>query len=439
MKQAYIETYGCQMNFSDSEIVKSILTDEGFEITENMPAADLILLNTCSIRDNAEQRVIKRLQELKFLKQKNSNLIIGLIGCMAERLKEQILEQEKYIDLIVGPDGYRSLPQLIQNVDSGQKAINVILSADETYADINPVRTGDNGVTAFISIMRGCENFCAYCVVPYTRGKERSRDIGTIVKEAETLFEKGYREVTLLGQNVNSYHSAYEDYEVEFPALLEAVAQVNPLLRVRFATSHPKDFSDDLISVISEYDNICKAIHLPMQSGSSSVLKRMKRGYSFDWYYDRVKAIQEKMPNCALSTDIIAGFCDETENEHLATIEAMKQIKFDAAFMFKYSERPNTFAAKNLKDNVSESDKSRRLTEIINLQQEHSLLRNNEMIGKRTQILIEGISKRSENQVFGRNTQNKVVIVDRNGFKPGDYVDVEIISASAATLIGKVI
>jgi len=437
-KKVFIETYGCQMNFSDSEIVGSILQEHNYEPTSDMKLADLILMNTCSIRDNAEQRVRKRLNELHALKKKNSSLRIGVLGCMAERLKEKLLEEEKHIDLIVGPDGYRSLPLLLEQVDSGQKAINTLLSADETYADINPVRLGSSGVTAFISIMRGCENFCAYCVVPYTRGKERSRNPESIIEEARNLFEQGYREVTLLGQNVNSYQWEQDGMPIEFPSLLEDVAKIHPELRVRFATSHPKDLSDDLLEVMATYPNICRSIHLPVQSGSSRILKLMNRNYTREWYMERVEAIRKHLPGCSITTDIIAGFCSETEEDHLETMRLMEWVGYDYAYMFKYSERPNTIAAKKLEDDVPEEIKSRRLEEIISLQQKLSLRSNQLDIGKTFEVLVEGVSKRSQEQVYGRNSQNKVIIFKKDTYSPGDYVHVRVTSCTAATLKGEV-
>lgn len=435
-KKVFIETYGCQMNFSDSEIIGSILMEHNYISTDDMKSADLILMNTCSIRDNAEQRVRNRLQELHALKKRKSSLVIGLLGCMAERLKEKLLEEEKHIDLIVGPDGYRSLPALLEQVESGQKAVNTLLSAEETYADITPVRLGSNGVNAFISIMRGCENFCAYCVVPYTRGKERSRNPKTIIEEAASLFDQGYREVTLLGQNVNSYQWEDNGLPIEFPALLEDVAKVNPLLRVRFATSHPKDLSDDLLDVIATYPNICHAIHLPVQSGSNEILKKMNRSYTREWYLDRVAAIKKHLPDCTISTDIIAGFCSETEDDHKDTLSMMEIVGYDYAFMFKYSERPNTIAAKKYSDDVSEEDKSRRLDEIISMQQKLSLASNKKDIGKVFEVLVEGVSKRSDTQLYGRNSQNKVVVFPRSSHKPGDYVRVLVEDCTPATLRG---
>lgn len=435
-KKVYIETYGCQMNFSDSEIVGAILQEHDYEATSDMKTADLILMNTCSIRDNAEQRVRKRLNELHSLKRKNHSLKIGLLGCMAERLKEKLLEEEKHIDLIVGPDGYRSLPQLLGQVESGQKAINTLLSADETYADINPVRLGSNGVNAFISIMRGCENYCAYCVVPYTRGKERSRNPGSIVMEAGNLFEQGFREVTLLGQNVNSYRWEDNGLPLEFPGLLEDVAKVNPLLRVRFATSHPKDLSDDLLEVMAAYPNICKSIHLPVQSGSNRVLKQMHRNYTREWFLERVEAIRRYLPACTITTDVIAGFSGESEADHEETLSLMREVSFDYAYMFKYSERPNTLAAKKYADDVAEEVKSRRLEEIIALQQELSLASNRKDIGKDFEALVEGFSRRSKEDLYGRTSGNKVVVFPQGEYKPGDYVLVRIKGCTGATLKG---
>ena len=437
-KKLYIETYGCQMNFSDSEIVTSILADKGYDVTADMKNADLILLNTCSIRDNAEQRVRNRLNELHSLKKKNPSLVIGLLGCMAERLKDKILEEEKHIDLIVGPDGYRSIPDLIEEVESGQKAVNVILSAEETYADINPVRLGSNKVTAFISIMRGCQNFCSYCVVPYTRGKERSRNPQTIIEEASNLFYQGYREVTLLGQNVNSYRWEDNGLPYEFPALLEDVAKVNPLLRVRFATSHPKDLSDELLEVMASYPNICRSIHLPVQSGSSRMLQMMHRDYTREWYLERIDAIKKYLPGCSITTDIIAGFCSETEEDHQFTLEMMKRVKYDYAYMFKYSERPNTYAADKYNDDVPEETKGRRLEEIIALQQELSLASNKADIDKVLEVLIEGTSKRDKNQLYGRTGSNKVVVFNSGTLKPGEYAHVKITGCTSATLKGEV-
>lgn len=434
-KKIYIETYGCQMNFSDTQIVGSIMADHEFDTTENIAEADLIFVNTCSIRDNAEQRVRARLKEFNRYKKKKPGLIIGVIGCMAERLKEQLIVEEKMVDVIVGPDAYRDLPRLLNLAESGQKAINVMLSADETYADIEPVRLESNGVSALISIMRGCENFCSYCVVPYTRGKERSRDPETIVEEARQLFEQGYREVTLLGQNVNSYRS---NSGIGFPDLIGMVAMVNPLLRVRFATSHPKDLSDDLLKVMAAHPNICRSIHLPVQSGSNNMLKRMNRKYTREWYLDRISAIQQYLPECGLSTDIIAGFCDEAEEDHQETLSLMEQVGYDYAFMFKYSERPDTLAAKKYKDNVPEEVKGRRLQEIISLQQKLSHTSNKKDIGKTFEVLVESFSKKSREELAGRNSQNKVVVFPKGDHQPGDYVNVKIVSCTTATLKGEV-
>ncbi len=427
------------MNFSDSEIVNSILVDHRYEPTQNLEAADVVFVNTCSIRENAENRVLQRLQQFGHLKRKNPELVIGVLGCMAERMKENLLEKAGFIDLIAGPDAYRDLPRLIKLVHSGQKAINVILSADETYADINPVRTDSNKVTAFISIMRGCENHCAYCVVPSVRGVERSRNPETIISECRDLFEQGYREVTLLGQNVNSYFWEDEHGQVGFPALLERVASVNPLLRVRFATSHPKDLSDELIATMVRHENICRSVHLPVQSGSSKILNLMNRGYDRHWYLDRVNAIRQHLPGCTITTDIIAGFCTETDEDHQETLSLMQLVGFDYAYMFKYSERPGTIAAKKLRDDVPEDVKSRRLNEIIALQQELSRQSNQKDIGKTFEVLIEGHSRRSAQQLMGRNSQNKVLVFTDSQSKPGTYRKVQVTSTTPATLIGRAV
>jgi len=435
-RKLYIETYGCQMNFSDSQIVGSIMTDNNFETTNNIAEADLIFVNTCSIRDNAEKRVRARLQEYKRYKKLKPDLIIGVLGCMAERLKSQLIEEEKMVDVIVGPDAYRDLPRLLELAEGGQKAINVILSADETYADINPVRLESNGVSAFISIMRGCENFCSYCVVPFTRGKERSRDPETIVNEAIELFDHGYREVTLLGQNVNSYKS---DDGTGFARLIERVALINPKLRVRFATSHPKDLSEELLKTMAAYPNICRSIHLPVQSGSDKILKLMNRKYDRQWYMGRIEAIRSFLPGCAISTDIITGFSSETEEDHQNTLELMRWAAYDYAFMFKYSERPGTIAEKKYNDDVSEEIKSQRLKEIIDLQQELSNRSNLADVGKTFEILVESFSKKSGKELSGRNSQNKVVVFPKHDFKPGDYVEVKITSCTTATLRGEAV
>jgi tRNA-2-methylthio-N6-dimethylallyladenosine synthase len=435
-KKLYIETYGCQMNFSDSEIVNSILVDHRYETTNELETADVVFVNTCSIRENAENRVLQRLQQFQHLKKAKPGLVIGVLGCMAERMKEALLEKASYIDLIAGPDSYRDLPRLINLAESGQKAINVILSADETYADINPVRLDSNQVSAFISIMRGCENHCAYCVVPSVRGVERSRNPETILSECRDLFNQGYREITLLGQNVNSYDFLDENGITNFPKLLEEVAKINPLLRVRFATSHPKDLSDELIATMVRYENICRSVHLPVQSGSSRILKLMNRRYNREWYMERVNAIKKNLPDCTITTDIITGFCSEEEADHQDTLSLMKWAGFDYAYMFKYSERPGTIAAKKLSDDVPEVIKSRRLDEIIALQQSLSHQSNLKDVGKTFPVLVEGTSKRSADQLMGRNSQNKVVIFSGSDVKPGAYVNVLITRCTPATLVG---
>lgn len=437
-KYIYIETYGCQMNFSDSEIVGSIMTNHNYATTDKIELADIILINTCSIRENAEQRVKKRIHVLAKLKKKQPNLKIGIIGCMAERLKSKLLEEEKDVDIIAGPDAYRDLPQLMNSVENGQKAINVLLSAEETYGDIRPVRLDPNKISAFISIMRGCQNFCSYCVVPFTRGKERSRSPETIINEARELFDQGYREVTLLGQNVNSYNWD-ENGQLGFPELLKKVAEINPLLRVRFATSHPKDISDELIQTIAMYPNICNNIHLPVQSGSSRILKLMNRKYDREWYLDRIASIKKHIPDCGLSTDMISGFCSETEEDHQQTLSLMEAVAYDYAFMFKYSERPDTLAAKKYKDDVPEEVKSRRLAEIIDLQRKLSHQSNKKDLGLTFEVLVEGFSKKSDEQLSGRNSQNKMVVFPKENYKKGDYVHVKIERCTAATLIGEAI
>ena len=436
-QKVFIETYGCQMNFSDSEIVGSILSNDEYSLTTDINEADYILINTCAIRDNAEQRIRKRLKELKALQRKRSWLKIGVLGCMAERLKDQLMEEEDNVNLVVGPDAYRSLPAMLKEVESGAKAANVILSEEETYAEIDPVRLGSNGISAFISIMRGCENFCAYCVVPYTRGRERSRDPKTIVAEAKRLFENGYKEVTLLGQNVNSYKWTDDGDNVDFPELMKRVAEISPMLRVRYSTSHPKDLSDKLLEVMAAYDNICKCIHLPVQSGSSRMLKLMNRKYTVEWYMDRINAIRSYMPDCAITTDVIAGFCGETEEDHKQTLDLFGKVGYDYAFMFKYSMRPNTYAHKYLKDDVSEEEKTRRLEEIIALQGQLSLTSYQKDVGKTFEVLIEGVSKRNKEQLFGRNSQNKVIVFDRGNHQPGEYVKVKVLKCTSATLIGE--
>lgn len=444
-KKLYLESYGCQMNFSDSEIVASILSKNGFSTTRNSEDADVILMNTCSIRENAEQRIRNKLQQLQKHKRQKPELVIGILGCMAERLKKQLLEEEKLVDLVAGPDSYRDLPNLIEEVESGQKAVNVLLSREETYADISPVRLGKNGVTAFISIMRGCDNMCSFCVVPFTRGRERSRDPESIVKEAQDLFNAGYREVTLLGQNVDSYrwnitkkNEIIDSNQptVSFAQLLEKVALVNPLLRVRFSTSHPKDMTDDVLHTMAKYPNICKYIHLPVQSGNSKVLARMNRGYTREWYLDRIASIKRIMPDASISTDIITGFCGETEEEHQDTISLMKECGFDFSYMFFYSERPKTLAERKFKDDIPEELKKRRLNEVQEVQRELSDMSNAKAVGKTYEVLIEGISKRSEDEVYGRNSQNLTVIFPKGNYKPGDYAMVKITEYTSATVKG---
>ena len=427
------------MNFSDSEIVASILEKDGFESTLDISAADLIFLNTCSIRDNAEKRIRNRLDYLQSLKKKKPNLVVGMLGCMAERLKLQLLEEEQVLDLIAGPDSYRDLPRLMEEIKTGKKGINTILSAEETYADIAPVRYGSNGVSAFISIMRGCENYCAYCVVPFVRGQERSRDMDSVFREASDLFGKGFREITLLGQNVNSYHWRCDGKNTGFPELIGKVAEINPSLRVRFATSHPKDLSDNLLETIARFRNICKSVHLPVQSGSTRILERMNRGYTREQYLSRIAAIREILPDCAISTDIIAGFCDETGQDHIDTLTLMEEAGFDYAYMFRYSERPGTLAAERYRDNVPQADKEKRLKEIINLQQKLSYQSNKKDVGATFEVLIEGDSKRSDAFYSGRNSQNKMVVFPKTAGKPGEYVNVEIEKFTSATLIGTII
>jgi tRNA-2-methylthio-N6-dimethylallyladenosine synthase len=422
------------MNIADSEVVVSILSPY-YSLTDSLREADLVLLNTCSVRDNAEQRIRKRLRELASLKKRNKNLIVGLLGCMAERIKEQLLAQEKTLDFIAGPDAYRTLPQLIEDAALGVVSFNVHLSEHETYDDIEPVRYAGNGVSAFISIMRGCNNFCAYCVVPYTRGRERSRDPKTILEEAQHLFIKGYREVTLLGQNVNSYFWKKDLSNMDFADLTEQIAQISPLLRVRYATSHPKDISDKLLYVMAKYTNVCHYIHLPVQSGSNNVLKKMNRVYTREYYLERIKKIKEILPDCAISTDVIAGFCGETEQDHQDTLSLMREVGYEYAFMFKYSVREGTKAAEKFADNIPEELKIKRLEEIIALQQHLSLQSNKRDIGKTFSVLIEGVSKRSSQHLFGRNPQNKVCVFPKENYKIGEYVAVKITKCTAGTLI----
>ena len=436
IRKLYIETYGCQMNVVDSEVVVAILQQHQYQVTEDLNEADLVLVNTCSIRDNAEQKVRNRLKDFRKLKEQKRSVSVGVIGCMAERVKEQLLEEEPVVDLVVGPDAYRDLPALLQEVESGQKGINTILSLEETYGDIRPVRMDRNHVTSFVAIMRGCNNFCAYCVVPGTRGRERSRDPETIIREATDLFSNGYREVTLLGQNVNSYRWKEGDGLLKFEKLLERVAGIDSAFRVRFATSHPKDMSDELLKVIAQHPNLCRAIHLPVQSGSTSVLERMKRRYTREHYMDRISAIRKYLPDATISTDIIAGFCGETEEEHQQTLSLMRWADYDFAYMFKYSERPETFAAEKLKDDVSEAVKTRRLNEVIELQSKLSLESKQRDVGQSFEVLVEGTSKKSEEQLYGRTSQNKVVVFPKKDLKPGDYTQVTIKECTSATLIG---
>lgn len=436
-KKLYIETYGCQMNFSDSEIIASVMQENDYQLTQEMSQADVILVNTCAIRDNAEKRVLGRLQEFKKAKRERPNTVIGVVGCMAERMKEELLKQHQDLDLIAGPDAYRALPQMLEGIEQGQQMANVILSEEETYENIQPVRLDGKGISAFISIMRGCNNFCSYCVVPYTRGRERSRNPETILKETQDLYEKGYREITLLGQNVNSYNWQKDDSSLDFPELLKNVAAVNPDLRIRFATSHPKDISDKLIKTIAETENIANSIHLPVQSGSSEVLKRMNRKYTREWYLNRIESIKHYIPDCGITTDIIAGFCGEQEEDHQQTISLMKQVGYDFAFMFKYSERPGTVAEKRLNDDVSEDVKGRRLQEIIALQQQLSEQSNRKDLGKTFKVLVEGPSKKDNQKMMGRNEQNKVIVFPASGNLKGKYVPVKVTGYTSATLLGE--
>lgn len=432
----YIETYGCQMNVGDTEIVAAILGRNDWKLVDTLAEADVALVNTCAIREGAEQKVLGRLSEWRAEKRKRSeSLTVGVIGCMAERMQAKLLEQG-LADLVAGPDAYRRLPGLLEQATAGHKAIDIALSTVETYEDIAPVRLETNGVSAFVSIMRGCNNFCAYCVVPYTRGRERSRPVATILGEVRDLLAKGYKEVTLLGQNVNSY----QDQEVGFAELLALVAQLSPQLRVRFATSHPKDFSDEVIATIATHPNIARAIHLPAQSGSSAVLERMKRRYTREWYLDRIAALRRAVPDCAISTDLISGFCGETDDDHAQTLSLMREVGYDFAYMFAYSERPGTFAHGNLKDDITKKVKNSRLAEVIELQNELSLRSNQADVGKLFEVLVEGRSKRSEDRLFGRTSQGKVAVFDRvEGVAAGDYVQVKVLEASSATLLAELI
>lgn len=458
-KKFYIESYGCAMNFADSEIVASILNNEGFGATRNFEDADVVLVNTCSIREKAEATVRKRLTEFRKVKQSKPGMLVGILGCMAERLKGKLLEEEKLVDLVIGPDAYRTLPLLIEEAESGQKAVNVLLSREETYADISPVRLNSNGVTAFVSIMRGCNNMCSFCVVPFTRGRERSRDANSIVREAWDLFNQGFREITLLGQNVDSYNwqpplrpeGGIEEgispsfggvgEAVTFADLLEKVAQINPLLRVRFSTSHPKDITDEVLHVMAKYENVCKHIHLPVQSGSTRMLQLMNRTYTREWYINKVDRIYEILPDCSLTSDFIAGFCTETEEDHQDTLTILLYAKYDMSYMYYYSERPGTLAAKRYQDDIPLSVKKRRLDEIVKLQNRLSQESYKNDIGKSFKVLIEGNSKRSETDWAGKNSQNKVIVFPKSehSFTKGDYVMVKVTAATGATLLGEII
>ncbi|MBE6298043.1 MAG: tRNA (N6-isopentenyl adenosine(37)-C2)-methylthiotransferase MiaB [Bacteroidales bacterium] len=437
-KKLFIETYGCQMNVADSEVIGSVLGVAGYSVCEEIGDADLILLNTCSIRDNAEQKIYSRLDQLNAMR-RGKKTLIGVVGCMAERVKDELIKNYK-VDIVAGPDTYLSLPELIAQAEMGHPAMNIELSTTETYRDIIPTRICSGKVSGYISIMRGCNNFCHYCVVPYTRGRERSRDIQSILNEASDLVAKGFKEIILLGQNVNSYRFEGEEGEVVlFPELLRRVARHAPETRIRFTTSHPKDMSDETLQVIAQEPNVCKSIHLPVQSGSSDVLKRMNRKYTREWYLDRIEAIRRIVPDCGISTDIIAGFCGETEADHQETLSLMRYCSYDAAFMFKYSERPGTFASRHFEDDIEESEKVRRLNEIIALQQECSAANNRNCIGHTYEVLIEGISKRSPQQFFGRTEQNRTAVFDRKNYRVGDFVKVKINGSTAATLLGEIV
>ncbi|MDX2361064.1 MAG: tRNA (N6-isopentenyl adenosine(37)-C2)-methylthiotransferase MiaB [Crocinitomicaceae bacterium] len=446
-KKLYVESYGCAMNFADSEVVASIMAKNGYSTTGDVEEADVVLINTCSIRENAETRVRNRLTNFKKRKARQPDLVVGILGCMAERLKKNLLEEEKLVDLVAGPDSYRDLPNLIEEVGTGQKAVNVLLSRDETYADIAPVRLDKSGVTSFVSITRGCDNMCSFCVVPFTRGRERSRDPETIYNECKELFDQGYKEVTLLGQNVDSYRwnmtskgeiKDASQSTTNFAQLMEMVAGISPELRIRFSTSHPKDMTDEVLEVIAKHENICNYIHLPVQSGNSEVLSRMNRGYTREWYIERIEAIRRIIPGCAISTDIIAGFCDETDEEHAETVSLMREAKWDFAYMYIYSERPKTLAERRFEDNVPEDVKKKRLTEIIDLQQEHSLAIHQGLIGSTQKVLVEGLSKRSEEHLAGRSDGNIKVVFPKGKYAKGDYVNIKITDCTAATLLGEV-
>lgn len=448
-KKLYVESYGCAMNFSDSEVVASIMAKDGYSTTRNVDEADVILINTCSIRENAESRVRTRLGDIKQKKKDNPKLVVGILGCMAERLKKALLEEEKLVDLIAGPDAYRDLPNLIDEViGTGQKAVNVLLSRDETYADISPVRLDLGGVSAFVTITRGCDNMCSFCVVPFTRGRERSRDPLTIIQECKDLFDRGYREVTLLGQNVDSYRwnltskGEIKDETINttnFAQLMEMVALVNPDLRVRFSTSHPKDMTNDVLEMMAKYENICSSIHLPVQSGNTNVLARMNRGYSREWYIERIVAIRRIVDDCTITTDLIIGFCEETEEEHQDTMSLMEYAKFDFAYMYKYSERPKTLAERKFSDDIPEAIKTRRIAEIVAKQREHSLLANQKQVGNIDKVLVEGVSKKSQDEMCGRNGKNSMVVFPKGDFEIGQYITVKITSCTSATLLGEVV
>ncbi|MBW7935888.1 MAG: tRNA (N6-isopentenyl adenosine(37)-C2)-methylthiotransferase MiaB [Flavobacteriales bacterium] len=452
-KKVYIVSYGCQMNFSESEIVASILHNNGCQTTADLQEADVIFVNTCSVRENAELRVRQRFTEFKSLKKHKPHLIVGVLGCMAERLKDKFLEEEKLVDLVVGPDSYRKLPDLLMSVEDGKKGIEVLLSLEETYADISPVRLSGNGITAFISITRGCDNMCTFCVVPFTRGRERSRNPETIIEEAKDLYQQGYKEIMLLGQNINSYlwygggpkkefkHLSEEEktQSVNFASLLNRVAMISPQMRIRYTTSNPQDMTDDVLEIMASHPNICRYIHLPVQSGNTNVLQRMNRGYSREAYLNRIAAIRRYMPDCAISTDIISGFCGETEEEHADTISLMRQVGFDYAYMFKYSERPNTMAQRKFADDVLEDVKGRRLQQIIDLQNKLSLESNQRDIGKTFEVLVEGVSKKDENELYGRNSQNKVFVFPKQNLIPGDYVWVKALDCTSATIKGEIV
>lgn len=441
-KKFFIESYGCQMNFSDSEIVASVLIGDGFQPTNFWVEADLILLNTCSIREKAEDTIRKRLRDFNRLKKDKPGILIGVLGCMAERLKHKFLEQEQLVDIVVGPDAYRDIPNLVRTAEDGDKGVNVYLSREETYADISPVRLNDNGISAFISIMRGCDNMCSFCVVPFTRGRERSRDAFSIIAEATELYSQGYREVTLLGQNVDSYkwENPEEGKIVSFAELLESVANVAPDLRVRFSTSHPKDINDDVLFTMAKYKNICKYIHLPVQSGNTRILKLMNRTYTAEWYREKIDRIYEIIPDIALSSDMISGFCTETQEEHLETLQMMEYANYSFSYMFYYSERPGTLAARKYADDIPLEVKKQRLTDVVRLQGQLSYAHNLKDIGKTFEVLIEGDSKRSELDFKGRNTQNKMIIFPKIAdYKPGDYVNVKVNSVTSATLMGEIV